>query len=233
MRKASTLIGLTLVALGAGARAEETAPAAPPTAAGQATSDPFPAAAPAATVVAPAPDAPALGRLKVGLSFLPMGLGKLTTPIGSAEATGDALFAYGFGFSLGYRVFGGLNVGVAPQVIYDVNYKVNPSPLAPPPAAKEIDLLARVAYEFSLADGITPYLEFLPGYSLIDLPGGTPAKGFVLAVGGGVAMDLTNRIFVNMGLGYQWGFQKVSPAGVAVDNSTRYLRVALGGGVRF
>jgi hypothetical protein len=223
MRKASTLIGLTLVALGAGARAEEVAPAASPPA--------------TAGIVAPVSDAPPPGpsprRIEVGLSFLPMALGKLTTPIGSMEAAGDALFAYGAGLSASYRVVAGFAVGLAPQVIYNVNYKVNPSELAPPPAAKQYDFMARLAYEFPLADTITPYLEILPGYSIIALPNTSAAKGLVLAVGGGVAMDMTERIFVNLGIGYQWGFQKVPQTGVELDNKTRYLRVALGGGVRF
>ena len=223
MRKASTLIGLTLFALGAGARALEIAPGASPP--------------PTAGIVAPASDAPPPGppsrRIEVSLSFLPMGLGKLTTPIGSMEATGDASFAYGAGLSASYRAIAGLYVGLAPQVIYNVNYKVNPSELAPPPAAKQYDFMARVAYEFSLADRITPYLEVLPGYSIVALSGTSAAKGFVLAVGGGVAMDMTDRIFVNLGIGYQWGFQKVPQTGVELDNKTRYLRVALGGGVRF
>jgi hypothetical protein len=224
MRKASTLIGLTLVALGAGARAQEVAPVISPP-------------PPTAGIVAPVPDAPPPGPrrrpIEVGLSFLPMGLGKLTTPVGSMEATGDALFAYGFGLSASYRAIAGLDVGLAPQVIYNVNYKVNPSELAPPPAAKQYDLMARVAYEFSLVDTITPYLELLPGYSIIALPNTNAAKGFVLAVGGGVAMDMTDRIFVNLGIGYQWGFQKVAQTGANLDNKNRYLRVALGGGVRF
>jgi Outer membrane protein beta-barrel domain len=223
MRKASTLIGLTLVSLAAGARAEEVAPTASPP--------------PGAGIVAPAygtaPSEQPPRRIEVGLSFLPMGLGKLTTPVGSMEASGDALFAYGGGLSASYRVFAGLAVGLAPQVIYNVNYKVNPSELAPPPAATQYDLLARVAYEFPLADTITPYLELLPGYSIIALPNTSAAKGLVLAVGAGVAMDMTDRIFVNLGIGYQWGFQKVPQTGVELDNKTRYLRVALGGGVRF
>jgi hypothetical protein len=225
MRKASTLIGLTFIALGARARAEEMAPAV-------SLSTP-----PAAGIAAPVSDAPPPEprprRIEVGLSFLPMGLGKLTTPIGGMEASGDALFAYGFGLSASYRVLAGLSVGLAPQAIYNVNYKVTPSELAPPPAAKQYDLMARVAYEFSLADTITPYLELLPGYSIIALPGTSAAKGLVLAAGGGVTMDMTDRIFVNLGIGYQWGFQKVPQTGVELDNKTRYLRVALGGGVRF
>ena len=79
MRKTSTLIGLTLVALGAGARAEDRAPVPPAPAA--AVVDPIPA-------TPPPPERP---RLRIGLSFLPMGLGKFTTPNRRHETQGDAL----------------------------------------------------------------------------------------------------------------------------------------------
>ena len=63
--------------------------------------------------------------------------------------------------------------------------------------------------------------------NLIDMAAGD------LAAGGGVTMDMSDLIFVNMGIGYQLGFQKVPQTGVNLDNKTRYLRVALGGGLRF
>ena len=56
-----------------------------------------------------------------------MGLGKFTTPIGAEATQGDASFAYGFGLSASFRVIAGLSVGLAPQVIYNVKYKVNPA----------------------------------------------------------------------------------------------------------
>ena len=46
-------------------------------------------------------------------------------------------------------------------------------------------------------------------------------------------MDLGDRAFVNLGAGYQIGFQKVSQADLNLDNRTKYVRVVLGGGVRF
>jgi len=221
MRKASTLIGLTLVALGAGARAEEIAPAA---------------AAPPA-IVAPIPDAappaPSPQRIKVGLSFLPMAIGKLTTPIGGTPTKGDASFAYGFGLSASYRIIAGLELGIAPQIIYNVNYKTYPSDLMAPPASKETDLMARVAYTFPIVEATGLYVAALPGYSIITLDDGSSAKGLVLAFDGGVEMSVTDRIFANLGGGYQIGFQSLTISGMKLDTRTRYVRVNLGGGFRF
>ena len=220
MRKASTLIGLTLVALGAGARAEEIAPGA----------------APPPAIVAPLPDAPPAPpprRIKVGLSFLPMGIGKFTTPIGGTATEGDASFAYAFGLVASYRIIGGLELGIAPQLLYNVNYKVYPSPIMAPPGSKETDLMARVAYTFPVVETIGLYLEALPGYSTISQPGSSSAKGFVLGLEGGVEMAVTDRIFAVLGGGYQLGFQSVTVSGTKLDDRTRYVRVNLGGGFRF
>jgi hypothetical protein len=234
MRKASTLIGLTLVALGAVARAEESVPAAPPPAA---IIVPVPAApAPAVTVVNPYPAAPPEARpsrFRIALSFLPMGLGKLTTPINAEPTQGDAPFAYGVGLSASVRVIAGLSLGVAPQFIYNVNYKVYPGSLAAPPAVKETDLMARLAYTFPVVETVGLYVAVLPGYSSFPLPGGVSASGLVLAFEAGADMGITDRIFVNLGAGYQWGFQSVSDIDGKFDARTRYVRVNLGGGVKF
>jgi hypothetical protein len=230
MRKASTLIGLTLLALGAGARAEDGVPAAPP-----AGGAPEPFAAP--VIVAPTPYAaplePPPRRMQVDLAFLPMGLGKYTTPIGGLPTTGDALFAYGGGASWSYRLLYGFNVGVTAQAIFNVNYKVNPSEIAGAPPARQYDGMVRLGYQFPIVDGITVYVDALPGYSIIALPGTSPAKGLVFAAEVGVAMDMTDRIFAKLGAGYEWGFQKVTQSGSDFDNKTSYLRISLGGGVRF
>lgn len=222
MRTASTLVaGLMVVALGAGARADDGVPAPPP---------------PGATVVAPVllapPPAPPPRRLEVGLAFLPMGVGKITAPVGSKEVTGGASFAYGVGLSATYKLIAGLGVGFAPQAIFNVIYKVNPSQLMSPGAATEYDIMARVAYTLPIVETIAVYAEALPGYSVISIPGASPAKGAVLGFGGGVAMDLGDRAFVNLGAGYQLGYQTVSQVDMTLDNRTRYLRVVLGGGVR-
>jgi len=233
MRKASTLIGLMLVALGAAARAEESAPASSPPTALIVPVTAVPA--PAATVVDPFPAAPPASppaRFRIGLSFLPMGLGKLTTPINAEATQGDASFAYGVGLSASVRVIAGLSLGIAPQIISNVNYKEYPGDLTPPSAVKETDLMARLAYTFPIVETIDLYVAVLPGYSIIGLSGGS-AKGLVVAFEAGADMGITDRIFLNLGAGYQWGFQSVTEVEGKFDARTRYVRVNLGGGVRF
>ena len=232
--KTSTLIGLTLVALGAEARAEDSVPAAPPPAA---IVVPVPVApAPAATVVDPFPAAAPASpptRLRIGLSFLPMGLGKFTTPINAEATQGDASLAYGFGLAASFRVFAGLSVGVAPQIISNVNYKEYKGVGTPPPAVRETDLMARLAYTFPVVETVGLYVAVLPGYSTLPLPGGISASGLVLAFEAGADMGITDHIFINFGAGYQWGFQSVSVVEGKFDARTRYVRLNLGGGVRF
>jgi hypothetical protein len=247
MRKASTLVGLMMIALGAGARAQEPvpppppSPAAPPAAVAPVPSPSPPPPAPAGTVgtVAPAPaneqGEPPPKRIEVGLAFLPMGRGQLTTPNGAMDATGDARFAYGVGLSATYLVIAGLHLGVAPQVIYGVNYKVNPAGngIALPASSTEIDLMARAQYAFPIVDGITLYGEFLPGYSRLSHPGAGTSKGLVLAFGGGAAMDMSDRIFINVGVGYQLGYQSLALPGQTRESRSQFVRVALGVGTRF
>jgi hypothetical protein len=218
MRKASTLIVLTLVGLSTGARAEDRPPA-PPAAVVDSSSAPPPSQRP---------------RLRIGVSFLPMGLGKYTAVNGSASVQGDALFAYGFGLAADYRIIAGFSAGIAPQLIYNVNYKENPSQLAATSAVSQTDYMLRLAYTFQVEETIGLYVEALPGYSSLKQPGGAPATGFVFAFGAGADMQLTRRIFATRGGGYQWGFQSTTDsAGDKFDTRTRYVRVNLGGGVRF
>jgi hypothetical protein len=250
MRKVSTLVGLTLFALAVPARAQEAAPAAEKAAApaGDAAStpaiEPPPAsatpaqpagdatAAPAAVDSKAAPPAAKQRKLQLGLSFLPMGRGSYTySDTFDSTVTSDAFFAYGFALSAGYEVIPHLVVGLAPQVIFNVQPKPSDFYVA---AMKEIDLLARVAYVLPVAEGISAYAELLPGYSLI-IPADDSAvsKGLVLAFGAGVAMDMGDRYFLNLGGGYQMGFQSQTAGIHQMQMRTKYLRVALGGGMRF
>jgi hypothetical protein len=245
MRKASTLVGLMFVALAGSARAQEPAPATPPPAA------PAPVAPPVVVVV-PAPPPPVVEvasakaaapwpppyserRIEVGLSFLPMAKGRFTTPIGVAasDVTADMAFAYGAGLMASYRVLAGLSVGVAPQIVWNVKYKVYPVQATPAATATEYDLMARVAYTQPLFENTAVYGEVLPGFSKISQPGIDAASGLVLAVGAGFLMDMGPRAFANLGGGYQFGFQKIKAPTGSLDNDTRYVRVVLGGGVRF
>lgn len=165
----------------------------------------------------------------MGLSFLPMALGSFTASPGGMTVTADAAFAFGFGVSAGYEVLPGLTVGIAPQAVFNVKPKEDGGA-----AARQLDAMARVAYALSVAETIALYAEVLPGYSLISPPdGGDNSKGMVLALGGGAVMDLSDRVFTTLGAGYQLGFQKRSDGGTEVDVKTRYVRVTLGGGVKF
>lgn len=228
MRTTSTLLGLTLLALAGSARGEEAAsaasaaPAAVPSAGESAAASQGAKSEPAAEDSTAATSVVKARKLQLGLAFLPMAAGKImVAPSGRAEET-DAAFAYGLGLSLDYLVWDGLSVGLAPQMSLNVKAKSGSGQ-----TAKQADLLLRVAYSYSVVDNIRIYAEVLPGYSLL-LTDDT-GKGFVLVLGAGVATDLTDRVFVNVGAGYEMGFQKFSGR----DDSTRFIRVALGGGVRF
>jgi hypothetical protein len=208
MRKASTQLGLvvlTLVALAATAHAQE----APPT---------------AATTAAPARPR----KLQVGVTFLPMTLGKFIVAGAGMETTYEAAFAYGAAISVNYEVIRHLTVGLAPQMIFHVTPKDDMSIIS-----REIDALARVAYSFPIAQGTAIYIELLPGYSLIQPSAGDTAKGFIIGGGAGAVMDLGDRFFVSLGAGRQVGYQSRKEGMMTFDVRTDYYRVALGFGARF
>jgi len=209
MRKAITIVGLILVALGGPARAQDSGLAAAPE--------------------------PAPSRWQVGVSFLPMAVGKFTVSPGGMTITTDAAFSYGVGVSASYMPVPGLSVGLAPQVVLNVKAKDDAAVGGSNDPAKEVDVMARVAYTLPVVESIALYAEALPGYSYILAPasGGDTAQGFVFAFGVGAVMDMTSRAFVSLGGGYQVGFQKLPAMDMNLDLRTKYVRVALGGGVRF
>ena len=138
-----------------------------------------------------------------------MSLGKFTASYGGMRIPADAAFAPGVAVSVGYQVIPKyLTLAFAPQAIFNVATKEDPTgsgnPVVP---SREYDFMARVVGSLPLVETISVYLEVLPGYSLIKPSAGDAAKGFVIAGGAGVAMDLTDRRFVNLGVGYQAGFQ--------------------------
>lgn len=227
MRKLSSLIAVALLTLAGSARAQEEAPAAAP--AGDAAAAPAaePAAAPA-PVPAPAADG---SKLQVGINFLPMFLGKFSTTFLGQSVDTDAKIAYGVGITAGYNVIPGLTVGIAPQMLFNLKAKDGDAS-----AAKELDLLARVAYTYKVIPELGIYAEFLPGYSIIFPPSEldmNKPKGLVLAFGAGATYDINEQLYVNLGVGYQLGFQKGSMGGVDADYKTKFLRVAVGVGMKF
>ena len=209
MRKASTLLGLvgltTLVALAAPAHAQEAVPMT-------------------ATTAEPVP----VRKFQVGLTFLPMSLGKFVTKGAGVETTSDAAFAYGGSLSVGYDVIPHLTVGIAPQVIFHVTPKDDMSIIS-----KEIDAMVRIAYSFPIAPTTALYVEVLPGYSLVMPSDGDTAKGFIIGGGGGAVVGLGDRFFANLGAGYQVGFQSRAEGTMTFDVRTKFIRVAVGFGARF
>jgi hypothetical protein len=166
------------------------------------------------------------GRVDVGTSRkMDGGATFLLMPLGRGNGYWDLALAYGVGVSLGYRVFYGLSVGLAPQVLFNIKRAEDPR--------KQYDLMARIAYTFRAANRISIYGEVLPGYSIISPRKGDSAQGFVVAAGAGGAIDVMDRAFVNASVGYQWGFQSLSIDGTPYSERDSFLRVALGGGMRF
>ncbi len=237
MRKLSLFVGLTLFALAGSARAQDETPAAEP--AVPAAEPAVPAAepaVPAAEPAAPAAESAApASKMQAGIAFLPMLLGRG----GQGDAGNDTWFdlspAYGVGLSFGYNVIAGLIVGIAPQALFHVKGKDASKSM------KEWDLLARIAYEYFVIPKLAVYAEFLPGYSIISFPSGTTylgetppsPKGLVLGFGAGAAYDITDQFFANLGVGYQMAFQKMTVGGSDQDVKTKFLRIALGGGMKF
>jgi len=194
-------------------------PAAEPTM-GPSAEAPAPAAAAPEAAMAEAKPAAAESKMQAGLNLLPMLIGKTKTDLGN----GDMAVAYGIGLHFDYAVIPGLTVGVAPQVLLHVIGKD-----ASGDSAKAYDLLARVAYTYTVAPKIGIYAEVLPGYSIVSPPSGDSAKGFVIAGGIGGAMDVSDQVFINLGVGYQYGLEKVS----GLKANLSFLRIALGAGMKF
>ena len=138
---------------------------------------------------------------------------------------------------IGYRVLAGLSVGVAPQVVFHLSSKDSAGyPVIE--SEKEYDLMARIAYAYTVIPKLDVYAEVLPGYSLVTynqiiLGSQAPrARGIVVGGGLGAAFAITERFFPNVGVGYQLGFQ--TSHGIRDnDVKTKFLRIALGGGVKF
>jgi len=219
MRRASPLlIGLILFAQALAARAADAVPAAPVA--------PAPVAAPPTPVVASdSPPPAALRRLQVGLQFLPMPLGELSASQAGLRTETESRFAFGAGLVLGFDVWSGIVVGIAPQLI--TGAKPREESMS---ADKEYDLMLRLAYRYWIPGVAAVYAEVLPGYSIYYPIGTDSAKGFVIAGGLGCEIDLSEHIYTNVGLGYQKGWQAITST---ADYRTSFVRVALGIGARF
>jgi len=222
MRKVTLLIGSAILALALPVHAEPTG--APP----PATEQPFAGAASAdGTTTYPAPQR----RFQVGISYLPMAMGKIKSQSAGTTDTADGAFASGVGLSASFNIFRGLMVGLAPQAIYKGKVKADP---VTGQATKfgtdtQYDLLLRLAYAYSIPDVVTLYAEVLPGYSILYPSTQDTSKGLVIVYGIGAEVDVSKRVFANLGVGYQMGYQKES---VGFYRNT-YVRGNVGVGMRF
>jgi hypothetical protein len=243
MRKNIAILSILATSLMSYAAVAQDEAAAPPAEGAAPAPEAAPAAAPApAPEMAPAPAAAAADtKFQVGIAFLPMLIGKQkesgTVSGFKIDQSNDLKFAYGVGITASYVIIPGLSAGIAPQAIFNVIPKN-----ASGDAAKEFDIMARIAYAYPVIPQLSVGVEVLPGYSIISLPssmsnqGGVKVdnpKGFVIGFGATAAYDINNMFFANLGVGYQMGFQSTSVAGSSVDSKTSFLRILVGGGVKF
>lgn len=216
MRKVTLLIGSAVLALSLPALAEPTGAPPPVTATEAPPTDPM----------TPAPHR----RFQVGLSYLPMALGKITSQSAGTTNSGDGAFASGVGVAASFDVYRGFMVGIAPQTIFKGKLKALPGGAATKFGTdQQYDFLLRLAYAYSIPGVVTLYGEVLPGYSIIYPAPANTSKGLVMVYGVGAEMDMTQRVFVNFGVGYQMGYQKEA-VGFYRNN---YVRGNLGLGMRF
>ena len=187
-------------------------------------------------------------KVLLGLSFLPMALGRMSITDSDVNIPIHNLsrsLSYGVGLSLGYAVTPTLTIGLAPQAVFHINgNEVNPayshdSRDLPDRATSEYDLMVRIAYAFMVSPKLGIYLEALPGYAILDVSlygkSVRNPSGFVIAGGAGVMMDVSDRLFVSLGIGYQWGAQWRSKGNITDFNGdfrTSFLRIALGTGIK-
>ena len=157
-----------------------------------------------------------------------MALGKYNGSDGGMPFSADAALSYGVALRVGYMVVPGVTIAFAPQGFLNVKPKEQGDA-----GAREYDFMARLEYALALADSITVFVDVLPGYSLIAPPHGDLAKGPVLGIGGGAAIPLSERLFADLDVGYQVGFQSLPAAKLNAETRTRYVRVAIGIGARF
>jgi len=184
-----------------------------------------------AAAVSPAHD------FQSGVAFLPMLLGRVATGPTGENTSSNLDFAYGVGLTFGYRVLSGLSVGIAPQVVFRLTSK-DSAGYSVIESEKEYDLMARIAYAYTVTPKVDVYAEVMPGYSFVTykkvvLGSQAPrARGIVLAGGLGATFAITERLFANASLGYQEGFQ--TSHGISdKDVKTKFVRIAIGGGVKF
>jgi hypothetical protein len=164
--------------------------------------------------------------MRVGLNVVPMPFGKIKVDSTSL----DTKFAFGvfpfFDYLFTPNFFGGLAV----QYTFNVAAKDGNGD-----TAKDLDIMLRLGGGGYVADKLQLYGYASPGYSIVMAPSGRgpDPKGFVVGAHVGAMYDVAPTAFVNLEVGYQFGFQSVSVGGASIDDKVSFLQIGLGGGLRF
>lgn len=175
-------------------------------------------------------------RFRLGIDLLPVLAAKVETGTHGNNTSSDLDTTYGLCLSAGFRILAGLSAGVAPQVIFHLSGK-DSAGYSTLDSETEYDLMARIAYMQAIGPKVAVYAELMPGFSIVTYDritvGSHPpsAKGFVVGGGFGAAFDITDRFFINGGIGYQQGFQRSSGI-IDTDVKTRFVRIVVGGGAK-
>jgi len=220
------LVALSMV--GGTAMAQEP-PAAPPPGAAE---PPAAAPAPAPAAAMEGGEGASASKLRLGLNVVPMPFGTLKYSALGLSGSSDTKFAIGAFPFFDYLFTPNLFGGIAVQYTFNIKSKDQTSG----DASKQLDIMLRLGGGTYVADHVQVYGYLSPGYSIIMVPsaaGTNNPKGFMLGVHAGAMYDVTPGAFLNLELGYQFGFQSVSQGGVSADFKSNFGQIGLGGGVRF
>jgi hypothetical protein len=177
------------------------------------------------------------GNLLVQFDYLADG--NLTTRVIDASGTravaADLAPTYAVGAQLNHAATPHFSVGLAPRFVVAVNSN---EVQVGAPTDRELDLRLRGLLHTRLGESPVEVFAFVePGYSYIFLGKPVPRRrdpnGPTLALGLGVTLDLSERLFLAAEIGYQFGFQSTSANGVKFATETDYAHVGLGAGTRF
>jgi len=172
-------------------------------------------------------------KMRLGLNVVPMPLGtlKFSAP-GFGSVSSDTKFAIGAFPFFDYLFTPNLFAGLAVQYTFNIKAKDQTSG----DASKQLDIMLRLGGGGYVADKLQVYGYLSPGYSIIMVPsdaGSSNPKGFMLGFHAGAMYDVTPGAFLNLEIGYQLGFQKISESGVSADFKSNFGQIGLGGGIRF
>jgi len=223
-RELSGPVLLAALSMVGGTAMAQEPPAAPPPAMAEPPAEPPAAAAPAPA--AEGGGAAVASKMRVGLDVVPMPFGKIK--VGGGLGDLDTKFAIGAFPFFDYLITPNFFAGVKIQYTFNLNVKDSTGD-----SSKVLDLMIRLGGGGYVADKLQLYAYASPGYSIVMPSSGDKPKGFVVGAHGGAMYDITPAAFLNLEVGYQFGFQKVSLFGSSVDDKVNLFQIGVGGGIRF